>query len=106
MVEVLVARHLADICECERGHGGHLFFEDGDMRVFIGGWCDDGEEPDWIGLDIKGLSWEQARGEMLRHLQMFADEDYCADAAREAIAELERAEPGTSSRPTSMATTT
>lgn len=62
----------------------------GVWRVFVGHW-DDGDEPDWVKLDKRGLTWEDARDLIRRRLNLFRDDDcpFCRSAAAEGVTKLD-----------------
>jgi hypothetical protein len=64
-------------------------------RVFIGDWRGDGE-PDWVSLDVGGLSWEGARQMIAAPLRRIEQDNCpcCAGDAAEALARLMAMPPG------------
>lgn len=66
-------------------------------RIFIGDWGDDGSAPDWVNVDVRGLSWDAARQQLLEWFAAF-ENDTCEDCRDDAASGRDRlmnAPPGT-----------
>jgi hypothetical protein len=64
-------------------------------RAFIGFWNDD-DEPDWIILDVRGLSWDAARNLIANKLRARENDecDICRSQASQELTRLRSSEPG------------
>lgn len=60
-------------------------------RAFVGDWTDGAGEPDWVFLDKRGLTWEDARDVIRERLNGFRFDDcsHCQRAAAHGAATLD-----------------